>query len=465
MRETVSVFQAGFAVGLRKNTAIANNVECLSECYNMVVEKEGLVPRQEIFEPIVFTPDWPFPILYTLSNRILYFTRRAVYGIDANWEPYLLYSSSAGWGGRPHIADFQNYIIWAAPHGTWYLKDDTVRPFEDWKGETICNFRQQIIMGEAELPKGPERNKDGTINNTTVSIPKEGTVAWGIIGDTEFRFQLGQENGWMQIPFIGKVLNILPMGSVLYVYHQNGIYRLTPTQEPLPTFGTMPFSDIGPLNRDCVAGNSNAHIMLGSDRELYLILPEKALSDQGRSAANLGYKEYMSTLRNPIVVFDGIAGHWWIGDEKRCFIFNGQGLSESSYTPTAIGNFNGSLYACGIRHGEDHAIITTSTNSINSRSIKTLMVVEADIRADAATGQVLWRTDFRKALKESAVKPLDARGFFFPIVSGSELEVRIKTPNFRNTHISRLWLRYKVTDKVSVRGIVNAGAPQNAATD
>lgn len=465
MREVVATFQKGFAVGLRKNPSVANTTECLSECYNFVVTSEGLQPREEVIEPLPFALDWPFPILYIGSNNILYFTRKSVYGIGADWSPYLIYTVSNGWGGCPHFADFQEYIIWATPFGTWQYKNDTVLPFTEWTGETACNYRSQLLMGEAKLPKGPERAKDGTIIDASVDIPSTGIIAWGIIGDTEFRYQIGQENGWMILPYIGKTLAAIPMGEMVYVYHQNGIQRLTPVQQPLPTFGAATFGNIGPISRDCVAGDNSAHLMLGSDRELYIILPEKALSDQGKMPISLDYREFMKNLVDPIVTFDSVRRQWWIGDKNRCFIYNGTGLSEASYTPTMLGNYHGQLLACGSTHGDDSAIATINAVSINTRAMKTLMTVEADIRADAATGQVLWRTDFRKPLQASPEKTLDPRGFFFPVVSGTELEVRIKTSDFRNTHLSKLWLRYKATDRTSVRGVMHAGASQDSQAD
>lgn len=462
MREVVGVFQKGFSVGLRKNTSIANNVECLSECYNMVISKEGLVSRETVLAPFEYKEDFPFPMLYVGANKILFFTRNTVYEIVGDWDPVLLYSVKNDglleWGDVPHIADFQEYIVWATPNGTWKLQNGAVSKLSEWAGDTCCNFRQQMLMGEARLPLGPERAVDGSINGASVEIPTEGTVAWGIIGDMEFRYQLGQENGWMTLPFIGKVLAVIPMGDRVYVYHQNGVIRLTPVQEPIPTFGSMEFGNIGPVNRNCVAGDDNAHVFLGSDRKLYLVLPERALSDQGKSITELDYKEFMEKLENPIIAFDRVARHWWIGDNKRCFIYNGVGLSEASFTPTSLGNFNGQLLGFGNRHGSDYVLVTTNNISFNTRGIKTLMSVEADIRAEEAWGSVWWRSDFSKSLKKEMWKKVDPRGFFFPIVAGSELEISIKTNNYVTTHLSKLWIRYKITDRTSARGILSPGA-------
>ncbi len=200
--------------------------------------------------------------------------------------------------------------------------------------------------------------------------------------------------------------------------------------------------------------------MLGSDYHLYRVVPERAMSQSGRSLEDLDYEEWMRHLINPIMAFDKVRGHWWIGDENRCFIYNGAGLSEASITPTMLGRFNGQLYGAYVEHGPDNAIATINTTSLNSRDLKTLMVVESDIRAPSgAIGQVRWRADYSKPMRDTPVKRLDPRGFFFPVVSGSELEVKIETSDYRKTHLSKLWLRYKTTDKTSIRGIIYAGTP------
>ena len=180
----------------------------------------------------------------------------------------------------------------------------------------------------------------------------------------------------------------------------------------------------------------------------------------------MDYQEFMRRLQNPIVTFDKVRRQWWIGDTSTCFIYNGTGLSEASVTPTFLSNFNGQLLGAFQEHGTDEARVTVSEVSLNSRAIKTLMAVETDLRTDGiAYGGTRYRYDYTKPLQDSPMKRIDPRGFFFPVVAGSELEVRIITPNFRNTHLSKLWLRYKTTDRTAQRGVINAGAPQESGAN
>ncbi len=457
MREVVSVFQKGFSVGLRKNKSVSNSVECLAECYNMVPQKEGIIPREEVLSPLEVEDKWPFPILYIGAKYMLFFTSSALYQVASDWS--LLELTREKWEDQPHIADFTDYIVWSTPSGTWYFAGQTVKRLEEWGGKTCCNYRGQLICGEAYLPKGPVRNEKGEVVEESMEIPSENTLAWGVIGDIKYSYALSQESGWMTMPYIGSILQILPMSEDFLVYHTNGVYKMSAVTTPIPTFGGFSFGDIGPLNRNCVAGDNQEHLMLGSNRRLYIAQPMRAMSEQGRGLVLLDYLEYFVEMRDPIVTFDRVRREWWIGDANNCYIFNGVGLARASVTPTRANRYMGSLLSSVHKHGPDDAIITLNTTSLNSRDMKTLMVVESDIRAESAWGQVFWRADYRNPLKPTKEKRLDPRGFFVPVVSGSELEVQFRTNNFRTTHLSKVWLRYKTTDKTSIRGIIYAGTP------
>jgi hypothetical protein len=78
------------------------------------------------------------------------------------------------------------------------------------------------------------------------------------------------------------VLKCLPMGAFCIAYQSAGVNALWPYDSPLPTYGivnpqtgtvglrNMP-AWIGPLGRGCVGGDSDAHLMLTSDNDLFLL--------------------------------------------------------------------------------------------------------------------------------------------------------------------------------------------------
>lgn len=78
------------------------------------------------------------------------------------------------------------------------------------------------------------------------------------------------------------VLKAMSMGAFAIVYQEAGVNALWPSAEPLPTYaivnpatGTIGIRNLprflGPLNRGCVGGNDDVHLMLTSENDLFLI--------------------------------------------------------------------------------------------------------------------------------------------------------------------------------------------------
>lgn len=460
MREISSVFEKGFLSGLRISPSLRTTVEYLSCCYNLVPSPYGLEPRQDVVNPIsdVSADEWPFPCLFVLSRYILLFTKTGLFKVEDDWS--LTFLLSADWGGRPQIADFMTFVVWSTPNGQWCLRDGAiVAELGGASFRSCCAYRGQLIVGDLTLPNGPGRTSSGNIENITpVSGPS--LVAWSKIGSLEWEFNFGNEVGWAPMSWIGSVLAILPLGKELVVYGENGIAKMAPADSPAVTFGIADFGDIGLLNRNCVAGDGIAHVFIGTDKALYKVEPEKALSGEGKIPTRLGYEEFIKLLDSPIVSFDTALRHWWVGDKNNCFILTDSGMGESGVTPTNLGRLDGTLLGITFTNGADCAIVETSPLSFSSRGIKTLMCVEADLESsNRVHGYTRWRGDFRKEFQRTKNIHLDPRGAFFPIIAGTEFIVGLCSEDFHTLKVSKLWLHYKNTDKHFSRGVINAGRP------
>ena len=158
--------------------------------------------------------------------------------------------------------------------------------------------------------------------------------------------------------------------------------------------------------------------------------------------------------------FDSVQRHWWIGDETRCFIFTGRGLAEANITPTHLSRLDGPLWGFYREHGSEEATIETGPTSFDSRGIKTLMCVEADVESGApVVGWASWKSSYSKDFRQGKRIRLDPRGAFFPVMSGTELTVGLRAGDYHSFHLSKMWLRHKTTDKTFARGVINAGRP------
>lgn len=459
MREVSQVFMEGFAVGLRPFENLGPSTQLLMRSMNLVPTKTGLEPREDVINPVLDTPKdkFPFPALYVLSRHVLLFTSSDLYSVDGNWEPTHLFHHK--WGDLPHVADFMDFVVFSTPTGQWFLLDDRVVAYSDAHFKTCTNFRGQLIVGDTTLPRGPQKIGEEVFEERTpVSGPA--VVGWTKIGSLEWEYTLGNEVGWAPMPWIGSVVGLLPLGKEIVVYGENGLCKLSMAKEPVTTFGVQDFGDVGVLNRNCFAGDTTAHLYIGNDYNLYSVAPEKALSGEGKLPTLLGYHEWISQLKDPIVTFDPAKRHWWIGDANRCFIFSGTGLGESGRTPTHLSRLDGSLLGVTIAHHPDEAIVETGDVSFSSRGIKTLMCVEGDIQSTAPVlGSTAFRYSYRESPRRSPEILFDPRGAFFPVISGTDIRVRFRCASFRDFYLSKLWLHFKNTDKTFSRGIINAGKP------
>lgn len=459
MREVNTVFQKGFAVGLRPDKTVGTTSEHLSRCYNMVPNGIGLEPRSDVINPLDVASDWPWPVVFVLSRHVLLFTRTALYRVNNDWSiTYLMYQD---WGSIPHIADFMDTVVWSTVNGQWMISiDGVITTIRDAQFKRCCNFKGQLIVADCKLPNGPERDMSvsGTPIKYTTEVGGSNIVAWSKIGAIDWTYSFGNEVGWAPMNWPGSVLGLLPLGGDVVVYGDNGIAKLKPVSKPVVTFGIQDFGDVGVLNANCFAGDASAQIYLGADYNLYKIVPEKALSDDGKRPTLLGYKEFLSKLQDPIMTFDSAKRHWWIGDKDACFIFTEMGLSEASITPTHLGNLDGALIGCFHTHGTDQALVETGAMSFDSRGIKTLMCVEADCVTDRQIyGYASFNFSYRGEMRRGKTIRLDPRGAFFPILSGVEFKIALTCDDFRKFYVYKLWFHHKNTDKTFSRGVINAG--------
>lgn len=459
MREVSQVFEQGFAVGLRPMRNLGPAAQLLMRSMNLVPTKTGLEPRDAVCNPLAdpITLEYPFPAIYVLSRYILLFTSTDLYLLNYYWEPTHIFSHK--WEDLPHVSDFMEYVVFSTPTGQWVLRHDQVTPIQDVRFKTCVNFRGQLVVGNCSLPRGPEKVGNSVVQDR-IDVKGAALVAWTKIGSLDWEYTLGNEVGWAPMPWLGEVRGLLTLGKEIVVYGSNGLCKLSMAKEPVTTFGVQEFGDVGVLNRNCFAGDTTSHIFVGTDYCLYVVTPEKALSGEGKLPAKLGYQEWISRLKNPIVSFDPSKRYWWIGDEKECYIFTGDGLGEAGETPTHLSRYEGALIGIPFRHHSEEAIVETGDISFDSRGFKTLMCVEGDLHAaERVYGSTAFRSNYRCAERDSKEILLDPRGAYFPVVAGTEIRARLRCLNYKDFYLTKLWLHFKNTDKTFSRGVINAGRP------
>lgn len=460
MREVSQVFKDGFALGLRPARSIGPDTQYLQRAYNVVPTALGLVPRPPILAPNQDIPSqqYPFPILFCGSRHNLVFTATDLYSLTEDWE--LSHIAHQEWGGVPQIADFMDYVVWATPTGSYAYRDGILSTSPGGAQFRSCaNLRGQLVVGNCSLPKGPEK-VDHEVWKNRIDVGGENVVAWSKIGSIDWEYSLSNEVGWAPMPWSGSVLGLLPLGQDMMVYGSDGIAKLSSITEPTPTFGVSLFGTVGVKNRQAFAGDESFHVFIGTDNALYTITPERALSAEGKAPQRLGYEEFLENLKDPIVTFDPVLRHWWIGDEQTCYIYSGTGLGEASETPSRLNRVNGELLGYSFGSQSRRVEVETNPISFDSRGIKTLMCVEGDLTSShMVQGFTRYRYNYSRPMQASRPIRLDPRGAFFPIIAGVEISTVLVCEDFQNFYLTKLWLHFKNTDKTFSRGVINAGRP------
>lgn len=469
MREVTAVLTKQLTTGLRPERLGPHTSPAMLEMLNLLPSGLGLINRTEFTEALDEPPAgvFPFPHIATTAMDVLVATAGGAFLVDGNWDLTAIGGVAGTWTDVPHVADFGDFFCALGPGGSVF-GGLTVEPLgrsaiqhATTTADTCCAFRGQLILG---APRDFSIISTMADPNSGSAVPPVGdrVIAWSRIGAIDFRALVNSEVGWTTIPWRGKVLRIIELGDSAIAYCENGIARMSPRSEPVQTFGMDRLCEYGILNRNAVAGDDQLHLFIGQDFALYSLVPEKRFTQEGRAPKRLGYVEYMKQLEQPKIFHDPAHQQWWIFDGAQCFVWSPAGLAEVSNVPKTLALYMGQLIGIG---ASDITLTELCTDALTfgTRGLKTLQTIEVDANASANFSvSVDWRTETAGEWNSTAWIPCSAHGVAFPMVTGSEFRVRIRCAAV-DVEIGQLNIRYKLSDKRSVRGIVYAGSTDSGA--
>lgn len=462
MREVTAVLSKQLTVGLRPEKLGPHAGAALTELVNLLPTGLGLVRRDEYVNPVVDAPvaAYPFPALRVTVADVLIASPEGTWVADGTWSLDAITGTPAEWEDVPHVADFTDFYVACAPGGVVLggFRDDGVRTSTQspvTQADTCCAFRGQLLIG---APRSYSILRSFTDPDALKPLPPIGDniIAWSRIGAMDFSVGIDNEIGWAVLPWRGKVLRMLELSGAIMAYCENGIARLQPESTPIVTFGLDSIADFGILNRNAVDGDDQMHLAIGRDYALYTLTPERKVTQEGRGPKRLGYAEYMKQLENPQVVHDPVHQRWWIFDGSKCFVWSSFGLAEVTNVPKSLTSFSGSLIGIG-EDGVEAVILCSDELTFGTAGMKTLQTVEVDAAGGAYSMQVDFKTDTDANWRTSSWIPCSPNGLAFPTVTGRAFRVRIRCDSL-DAEIGQINVRYKLSDKRSVRGIVYAGS-------
>jgi hypothetical protein len=453
MREYELIIEDAFRNGLTPFEHISFNQQLLTECLGFRVGKIGLELYEQKESPLSaaldLSYDWPFPqVVEGERYRFLIIRDSEIYHEDVvyliNDDSSVTYVTSVdeltyGVGELMELADFGLYAImtngvvmlyWDTVTSTWtVITSSTTIPML----RTICNFRGQAVGG-------------GVLS--TWHDCDETFYIWSKIGEIDFTPEQDNLAGFRRCPFGGSVYHTRQLGGHVIGYSSKGITKLSPVSEPVVTFGFSELEDIGLVNKGAIDGSLKRHIYVDEQYNL------KSVNEEG--IQDLGYKNFMEDLKGSdiIVKYDRLKGDFYIGNETKTFLLSPNGLSEIPQHPSALWSVNGETYMLPATEDDFEALVVTSPFDMGYAGQKTVFVIESDVfpvlspmaAVDYYLNPVSYgTTDF---------KPLNNQGAASVIASGNAFAVRLKfDPTYDGTVLSRIKVRYKMSDLRSIRGV------------
>ncbi len=344
-----------------------------------------------------------------------------------------------GQGTLMEAADFGEYAY--LTNGVVMVYWDTSVP--GWKKvtsetnipmmRTVCSFKGQMI--------------GGCVLSTWHDCDEKSYV-WSKIGEADFTPDRKNTAGYKRDPYGGEVYHVRDMDDKVIGYSSKGIIAMVPVAEPAATYGFKRLLDVGLINRGAVSGNEFVQVFVGED---YIL---RRITSQG--IEELGYQHLMEELTagDIIVSFDPSLKDFYISDGEKTFLLSPNGLSELPQHPSAVWRRNKSTYCLPAAVDDYDPLITSEVFNMGYGGQKTIATIETDAKhADGGEAGVGYTYDQDK-WTTSEYLPLNNQGIATVAVAGNEFRFSLSFDSVdRNTRISYIKSRYKMTDLRGIRGV------------
>jgi hypothetical protein len=410
----------------------------LVEAFNCRIGKDGIEEYELLTNPFTGLPTvtFPFPQVFKTKDGIYIATQTAIYRANSSYVVTSMISGLPS-GSTWEMADYTPYQVWTngtvvvirdAESGTFskYPIDHTI--------ESVCDFNGQMFAGGLGGDRG-------------------NWVAWSNIGRIYLDQLISREDrtntsGYMPMDFSGDIYHVKKLGKKVMAYGSNGIGAFLPDAKAYktsPMIGREDTFNFGIAGKGCVGGNDKVHLFLDNRMRLHLT--------DGTNHKELGYKNYMELLTgNSInILYDEVDNLFFISDGTTTFMYSA-GMSEIFQAPSGIVRQGSTLYGVTYDGADQSAYITTNTVDMRTRSIKTIQTIECAMTGTTPQGAIDYRYKHSEAFTRSMIKNMSRHGVFTPMVSGVDLRVFITSPTYVDFTIDELAVRFKMSDKRTIRG-------------
>lgn len=466
--------------GLRSTSR--HNGPSVVECKGVRPSAHGLSayePLGAAFTNLTLTdagiyPQFPFPQLFRGKGYTLLCDRTAIYLVDEDtwgltalsvYAPGSSTPTTISEGGAWQFADFTD--CWLLTNGVHLLykrpNDVRIRRVAFPCG-TICEHLGRLFVGGATTlwGSGWQTITDAAINNAPAAFQNLDTlnnpsnyVWWSNVNSLDlFWFLLGTTSAsagpltthassspyWLEMmergdwgfaptPYKGKVTWLAPLGRSVVAYGDNGVTRLTPIVEPVPTMSLQPLNGTGLFERGAVAASSSRHIFLDSHKAVWQIGPE--------SINRLDYQEFGTLFQQPMLGCvepeENIA---YLTDGNYSLMFTESGVTQALECPTSLYSAYGQTVGVVLDAPESQQKLEViiDLNDLGQRGLKTLeSLVIAGVVPDGTTAAIDYRNSPLEDWTRDTARELSGD-------EGAALDLHVTADYFRVVLQSDEWI-------------------------
>lgn len=331
-------------------------------------------------------------------------------------------------------------------------------------GEITIEFE---ITGEANAGGLVRLTDDGAIvvafeltGEALIETARTNWVGWSKIGDITFRQDLTNDSGYRPMSWKGWVYQVLPLGKNVVVYGSGGISLLFPVTDPAPTFGCKDLFSFGIQNKNAACGDRDTHYFIDAIGNLWMLTAEVR--------HNLGYKEFLSELTKPTMIYDSVQKRVFISDATKGYIFTPQGLGGGYPALTGFDRVQGTPVVGSPGNGLSTPVISLLTDTLDFgySGMKSVAAIQVSAEhQEKLYVAVDFRYDRTESWRTSRWIRLNKEGVAFLNVAGIEFRVRVKNLAPDELKIDYINIQYKRIDKRFVRGPIGLYMNKGGASD
>lgn len=279
---------------------------------------------------------------------------------------------------------------------------------------------------------------NGSIDNV-IGVELEDTggkcnfVKWSKIGYVDFTIDESNIAGERPMDFSGCVYHIKKLGNKVIVYGENGVSALLPNGV---VYGLQKIYPRGLKSRYSIAGDDDKHFFIDDLGCLYSL---------GETLTKYDYSEYLSSMTDPVMVYDQERQLIYIADNSLGYVFSitNPSIGEGPTNITGFGYKSGSTYVVGDGEIDIPTFeICTDIYDFDTRKPKTITSVEVGTDlTQHLFASIDYRVSYNDQFKQIGWFLVNPSGKSFPKCYGVEFRIRLKSLRYEYFDIDYLRIR------------------------